>query len=495
MNERTYKKPAAELNLIGMIWELLSQWKLILIIAVIMGLLISGAKYMSDSRNYEASLAAKKDAQARTEMPLDERVTEVLSTLSAEDVRSVKRLAQKQEFANRQNRYLDNSILMNIDSTNQRRLVLNYYINAQDNDKAKDVADACTAYLHNDEVLEELKGVIAPDSDLVYIDELIVDRNNGDEGSLSDPAGALYTVEIILKEDNDASAVEAVIDKAVRKEFEQISGITGAAGIDLVGKEDGHYYDATVLEKYNEIINNAKDTRDFINDEKESLNGEQRIAFETIAGIFNETDNWEGSSEKGAEIKAIPPAFSKKHLILGLLLGIIIYVAAYIVISVMRGRVVSASNLNAYTNSRLLGEVYYKADYKGLKALLHSALVDRLRYRGVGDSKDQIKMTAGTARSVCDHYGAKDVMILDLCGSDNMCEEVISNIAEELKNNGLNVDVKKISGQFDEQILLSVKNAIFATQADTKAASLGEVEERCYNYDVNLLGNIYIGAY
>ena len=65
MNNQTYQKQVIEINIKELIWDLLAQWKAVLLVSLIMALLMCGARYAKDKSAFDASIIAQKEAEAQ----------------------------------------------------------------------------------------------------------------------------------------------------------------------------------------------------------------------------------------------------------------------------------------------------------------------------------------------------------------------------------------------------------------------------------------------
>lgn len=61
MNSQTYQQNTIQIDIVALLKKALIQWRAIIIFAVILGLLVSGLKYIKDLSSYKAALALSKD--------------------------------------------------------------------------------------------------------------------------------------------------------------------------------------------------------------------------------------------------------------------------------------------------------------------------------------------------------------------------------------------------------------------------------------------------
>ena len=159
-----YYDPAKEIeiDLIDLMWKLLMQWKAILIVCIAMGLIVPGIKLAKDQAEYRSALAEKAAAEEQASKPTGERIEAALELLPAGDRQAVMLVVQQQEFADKQQDYLEKSILLSEDPSNQRTLTLNYLLKSDSDTNMKALVDAYDAGRRNEDVMGRLGVVIDP---------------------------------------------------------------------------------------------------------------------------------------------------------------------------------------------------------------------------------------------------------------------------------------------------------------------------------------------
>ena len=95
MDYSVYEEPEGELNLKELMWDLLGQWKAILIVALLAAIIVPGAKYLKDTLDYKKALKQAEQTAAQASVSADEQIEGVLSSLSQEDRDAVSYLLQQ----------------------------------------------------------------------------------------------------------------------------------------------------------------------------------------------------------------------------------------------------------------------------------------------------------------------------------------------------------------------------------------------------------------
>lgn len=501
----TYEEPEGELDLAALLWDLLSQWKAILIVALVLALAIPGLKLIKDGRAYSSAQAAQKEQEAEQgSMSAEERREAALEGLSAKDRQTVEYLAQEQELVNAQKSYLENSVLMNTNPVNQRILLLSYLIQANDGSELQPLASAYASHLRNEPSLAKVGEALGLDADPSYIGELITTSLPTSYDSAS--TSLVITINVALPSEADATVAEQAIDEVVQHGHDALASSVGEHEIRLVSNSETYQYNADAVNRKTSAINNVNTMQGIVTTAATALTEEQKAAFDTLVTLMKEEDtegNGMGAGTPGAmtedaadkKIAAEKPRFSLKFAAVGFVAGVFVYAIAYVLWVIMRKRVASAEDLQAYSVSRVLGEIYYSQKYTGMNKLLHSKIVEQRRYAKRGDVATQAAKTVSTATSVFEHAKASDVTMLCVDCAEGRASMIAKGITKELNAAGVAVRMLDVTGGVDEKALLSVQHAVIMASHQAKTSDVWHLTELCQSYDVQRLGCVYISEY
>lgn len=494
MNNRYGAQFEIELNLIDLIWKLLMQWKAILILCVAMGILAPGIKYYKDNNAYKAELAARKEAEEQLSLPAEERIEAALSALPAEQHDDVLFAVQEQDLITKQKEYLNDSILLNLDPSRQRQLVISYVIKSDKEMDMRALADAYSTLLCKNDVLIKLRDIIDPDARLDYIDELIDAKN---EYLMSgDVSSALYTVNIVLPENVDADAVLSLVDSEFNNNHDELNSVVGDHSIGLLNSEDRIVFNKDIADRRSGMTNTINNLSNNLDAVLGRLNAEQQSVYEKIILIKevekNSIDDNAGDTQLVSSSQPNAPVFSKKYAVLGLFLGGIIYAGMYIVILIMKKTVFCVSAAQKYTCTRLLGEVYPQTKHSGLKWLFTSDILAKLRYKDRLDVEKQISSLAATVDAVCVHHATSKLTLM-LSGLDHGFDDIVDRIVIECNSVGNKKNIDLINADtMDEAAFGSVKDVVYVLCNKSKIDNLNNLLSLIGEYDVIPLGTIYL---
>lgn len=490
MNNSNIGKAETVINVKEVIWDLLEQWKAVFITALLVAALVTGAKYAKDIKDYDAE-QAKKAAEKQNAASTEEQIEKVLGSLPESERSTVMTIVNQNDWIESQKEYIDNSILLNTDPTNQRTLVVDYYISA---DEESDTVRSSLIYgysaiLRNKEFLRNIGKAIAPQVKDQYISEMITLENLNAE-SAAQSTDAVMEIRIVLPDDADAESVEEVLTSELQRGSSDLSNKISPHRLSLLDANETYVYNTDAVENQTNILYSITTLQNNAKNMQANLSDEQKAAIEAITAIKT-ADKVSSAVEIGdkgsAEAKEEKPKISKKYALLGFVLGVMMYAFIYLIWVIMRGRINCPEDLEYYTQSRLLGEAYHQTEHRGLEALLHSKLVDRYRYRDKLDEGAQLQKAASKLETLCKHAGVKSTSML--CMSE-MTEEK-RRLVDAIKARDLDVHVTETQKQTSDEYLLSLKDALILAGRDIKAAELVTMASQLADYDVNLLGGIY----
>lgn len=507
MDNHSYanEEPEVKLSLVEILWDLLSQWKAILAVALVMALVIPGVKLLRDSKAYAAMQAQAADEETEVMLPTDEAIEQALTALPTGDRDAIEMLIQQQSLIEAQTEYLQTSLLLNSDPVHQRNLTLRYYLTTDGSVEVQALLDAYAALLKQEQTLARLAETIDHDTSTSNIGELITIGTRTTDTIDSNAKELVMTVSIALPERVDASAVLDVFDSCIMEIYAQLNEVMGAHNIMLLSHNESFAYNEGVVTRKANLISSINSNRAAITAAVAALNTDQQAAFATITNAMDARDHENTSGEGFTDnatataddeaAKPVSPTFSLKYAVVGFAVGIVLYAIAYVVLVVMRGQIMSGGELSDYTKSRLLGDVYYPVKYTGLSKLLHSKMVSRYRYGNKGSVDAQLEKTASTIDSVCEHAGVNNVHMLYMASTNAEARHILDGIVSNLATKGIEAQIVNVAADVDEKTLLPIRNAIYYVDGSIKGSDIWKLASLCCSYDIAQLGSVFVKSW
>lgn len=506
MDAQTYlnEEPETEINLLDICWDLLGQWKAVIIVAIVMAVAIPGLKLLRDNRSYRASLAAAEAQQKQEALPASEAMEQAFAGLTDQDRATVEILVQQQQLIDTQTAYLQNSMLLNTDPTHQRTLTLRYVLHADGDTQLLPLIDAYQNRFQANEFLTRLGTAIDSNAELSYVGELVTFPITNIAALDSNATEFVLPVNIVLPEDVDANTVGNIVESYMSEVTGSVTDSIGQHTVKLSNRSEQYLYNEVAANRKSTLVSSTTNNRTTLKTAVAALSASQKAAFESATSLLPANQNDKQSSvapaSKDAEsvTKAdapTAPRFSIKFALVGFVLGIVLYIITYVVVVIVRGRPSSADTLSDCTHSRSLGSVYYPESHGGLSALFHSALVSKHRYAGKGDVSTQVNRIVSTTESVCKHAQTQDVHVLRIGEAQGNASSMAADYATSLVKQGINAKLLCIDVDVEEKALLPIQSAIFFVDATVKSADVCRIAVLCRSYDITTLGNVFVRGY
>ena len=482
MNNQQYRQPEMEINLKEVIWDLLEQWKAILLVAVLTALLVSGVKYYSALDRYKAAHASNEASVEEAYASTDEHVAAILSELSDEDHNMVQLVLQQEAWLDNQTDYFNNSLLLSLDPNAQRQLTISYYLYDANDNSYSTLCDAYISNLKEETFANAISKQLQLKAEEKYVKELI--RGNYTPNYTSDSSGELLNVVISLPENADAAELEKEISGLMSDYSKELSEKIAEHKIKLIKTDDTVSVNENAASKRTSTINSINSLNTSIANNKMAMNDVQKAAYEKIVALKELDVNDNAQPEEEPEILT-KPRLSKKFAVLGFLLGAMAYAFAYLVWLILRGRINYASDVENYTGSRLLGEIHVPRESARLRSIMKSKAIEKIRYKNRPDEDSQIANAVNSIAAMCKKEEIKSISNIDLTA---LSEDIIKT----LKTQGVKQSIIDAS-KLEESDLLNIKNAIVTIGKNTKLKDLDELLKLCQCYNVNILGSVFVG--
>ena len=509
MNTNKYEQPEMIINLKEVIWDLLEQWKAVLITALALMVILAGAKYYKDTNAYENALKRSSEIE-QSGVSATERVDGILKSLPENERTMVEYMINQNKWLEEEKEYINRSILMNTNPTNQRTLMIDYYISMSDASESKMTAllYGYAGYLSNDNLIKNVGKVIDPNADSKYIAELISvngdkqgnSSSNGNGNSLaidSDADGVVMEIRVVLPESADAAAIEKVLTNALEVYSSELRSKIGGHSISLIKSTEAYVFNSAAVNNHNNIMNNIYSLHNAGKNLQSSLSNDQKAVLEAVTSINREAEavaNREkapGTSGAKTETRQKKPGISKKYALLGFVVGAMAYAFVYLLMVIIRGRVNYASDASTYTQSRLLGEIYRTTEYRGLSKLLHSKLITKYRFGCKMDSEAQIEKISNSLVAACEHAKMQSATVMNMTGNENT--DILNKMQKNAKSSGVTLNETAVDSDINERSLLAVDNVLLLLGKESKVSDVIKLTELCRDYEKDILGSIYLG--
>lgn len=439
--QRESLKENLELNLADICWKLLMQWRPIIVFSILVALAVSGIKYYKDTAAYKTAVQATTEQKTKKTSYSEKDIEKLQDKLSDTELNAVETAVFNQRKILTDQKYLDSSILMQIDSQNKHVVYIDYYISGAKPKFSELLCRSFSSRFYDRDILKKLSQTMNEDinpSDLQKVmGELIDVDYTGTTQSVSTAAGEGYqvstevypviTVSVVLPADTDSAAVVKAVNVSMKSISKDLNKTVGKHQLNVLESYDKYTVDNDLKDTQNRVkdeiltsqSNNATAIESFTDDQKSLYNAEILNLKDEMGIDATETKNSsaKGSTSASSEsdttsakesgsdtnsksdtasgdksgstsasddsltsLSAEKPSFSKKYCAVGFIGGLFIYIVCYILIIALRHRVNSGDDLADVTNLRKFGE-YHKYTYTGFARFIWSKRIYNYYYR------------------------------------------------------------------------------------------------------------------
>lgn len=439
--QRESLKENVELNLADIFWKVLMQWRPIIVFSILVALAVSGIKYYKDTATYKTAVQATTEQKTEKTSYSEKDIKKLQDKLSDTELNAVETAVFNQRKILTDQKYLNSSILMQIDSQNKHVVCIDYYISSAKPKFSELLCRSFSSRFYDRDILKKLSQTMNEDinpSDLQKVmGELIDVDYTGTTQSVSTAAGEGYhistevypviTVSVVLPADTDSAAVVKAVNVSMKSISKDLNKTVGKHQLNVLESYDKYTVDNDLKDTQNRVkdeiltsqSNNATAIESFTDDQKSLYNAEILNLKDEMGIDATETKNSsaKGSTSASSEsdttsakesgsdtnsksdtasgdksgstsasddsltsLSAEKPSFSKKYCAVGFIGGLFIYIVCYILIIALRHRVNSGDDLADVTNLRKFGE-YHKYTYTGFARFIWSKRVYEFYYR------------------------------------------------------------------------------------------------------------------
>lgn len=351
MNEKySWKKTEeVEINLIDLLQKLCRQWKQIAVCAVIFACLLGGYRYI-------------KDRSAVNATGTDTAIEEI--TLTKDEQQRVNGAIELSEEIAATEKYLEESILMNVDPYHKDRVLLLYSIDDATKSTKQKIVESYLTFLTAGGAIEAIQETDSERWDInkSYLSELISAYQRTDSSYqivLEDTtAETLFYVEITGEDSKMAGQLAQAIQRAIEEYHDTAKKIAGKHILTLVSNEQGVKSDSSLATQQHDKNYQLSTNLASLKTLTDSFGEQQNLVYEEML-IEVAAEGTEQQKE------AVSTGISKKWIVLGFAGGIFVYCCIFACFYLFRDTVKSMEELKAHYNFPIYGGIILRKGTKG----------------------------------------------------------------------------------------------------------------------------------
>ena len=407
----TQEKMEREINLVELFWNILIGWRQIICFAAIFAVLFGGFKYISDRKSYNTSL----------------NIDEGEITLTQDEKEKIENAKIMSEQIADYQKYLDESILMQIDPYKKPTIELQYYVESDytynyTKDNLNDYTGSLMSLYYNYIRSGEMGDKVIENANLS------IKQTDYSELCFVSLNGSTMVITFTWPEQGKLDMISEFIKSELERKEADFQEV-GAHKLKLLNESQNVIVDSSLAERKNTLSNNIIYIKSQLDTLKSGMS-EQELE------LLNSTNDL----ENGIQEKIIPkPALDLKYMILGAIFGVVL-ICVWIVCKVLFTiRIQNSGEVCSLFNVRLLGEINVKVKKKRFLSIIDDKLLSiKNRRKKKMSPEEQIKMIVTNIVLSCER---RKIDCIYITGSDyeKNDEVVMTQIKDELKSQNIHV--------------------------------------------------------
>ena len=483
-----------EIDLLDFAISMLEQWRGWLLTGLICMLLLPGAIYAKDLRNYNST-------PDTLEVNLS---TEQIVTSSNPGV-GLNYYIAWQQFKDS----YDESLTMDLDATNIRRLNLEYFIDCSDG-KGNAIIFLYTNLINDEAFISGISEAMGVDHDSSgAVSELInVSASNSSLENSTNNCG-IVRFSIILPEGTEEDAVEKSVTSYLSSFSNIISARMGEHDVMLVSSGVTTSFDKTIVEQQSKAVSNIYSWKKAFFDLYKTLTEAERsevdnviskltsgeLSYQDVRRMYPAQSIVDVGSNGNAVVKesvvSAKPSFSKMYALLGFGIGIFLYVGCAFSVLILVRRFRNGEEAAELLSLRSYGNIY-EYPYHGFMSFLHDKRIYRWRHKKTLNA-------IGVARAIsakADFSSDKKLtcLILGDVGKRGMTR--LEEIAKKVSESGVAIELKKTPEGLDSISENEISGfspvLITVVSGKTHPAKAAELLVRLKEYNIAVFGLNFI---
>ena len=316
--QRESLKENVELNLVDICWKLLMQWRPIIVFSLLIALAVSGLKYYKDAAAYKTSVQTVKEQKTEKTSYSEKDIKKLQDKLSDTELNAVENAVFNQRKILTDQKYLDSSILMQIDSQNKHVVCIDYYISGAKPKFSELLCRSFSSRFYDRDTLKKISKTMNEDinsDDLQKVMGELIDVNytgttqsdsvaKGNGYQVTTEVYPVITVSVVLPSDTDSAAVVKAVNSSMKSISKDLNRTVGKHQLNFLESYDKYTVDNDLKDTQNRVkdeiltsqSNNATAIESFTDDQKSLYNAEILNLKDEMGIDATETKN---SSDKG----------------------------------------------------------------------------------------------------------------------------------------------------------------------------------------------------
>lgn len=435
---------------------------IIIVAMVVFGILLAGFRYAKDKKNIANTTVAESTEKVDVEKIVDD--------LESDDYNQVMTYVDITNYRDQNRVYTADAKLMKINPYKVDTVLLQYYVNAEDENTRKDMAAAYLSYISGGSLAADVVENNDLEDSSSDIQELIQCDATGLTTGTSFYTENTNTINMYVYgvDEQDAKDIASYVKERMDAYSQKLSAVAPHT-LTLFEEQ----YSVTCATKLVSLKNDRFGNLITYNDRTTSYEGllsdKQKESAQKIVAAQKENDELEDSDETGKTAKKdeTPKAsISKKYLVVGAFLGLVLAVVIIVLRYMFDPTIKTSKDLQMFYGTNFIGDVA---------------------------QADGALLAASKIINMCSNRQIKKVLIAGKMASEN--EAAIKEVVDAVEKKGIVADIiGDILTDADAVQTLEAKSNVVLVEAvrKSKYEDFNQEKALCESLDAQLLGYIAI---
>ena len=435
---------------------------IIIVAMVVFGILLAGFRYAKDKKNIANTTVAESTEKVDVEKIVDD--------LERDDYNQVMTYVDLTNYRDQNRLYTADAKLMKINPYKVDTVLLQYYVNAEDENTRKDMAAAYLSYISGGSLAAD----VVENNDLEDSSSDIQELIQCDATGLT-TGTAFYTentntinIYVYGVDEQDAKDIASYVKESMDAYSQKLSAVAPHT-LTLFEEQ----YSVTCATKLVSLKNDRFGNLMTYNDRTTSYEGllsdKQKESAQKIVSAQKENDELEDSNETGKTAKkdeAPKASISKKYLVVGAFLGLVLAVVIIVLRYMFDPTIKTSKDLQMFYGTNFIGDVA---------------------------QADGALLAASKIINMCSNRQIKKVLIAGKMATEK--EAAIKEVVDAVEKKGIVADIiGDILTDADAVQTLEAKSNVVLVEAvrKSKYEDFNQEKALCESLDAQLLGYIAI---
>lgn len=435
---------------------------IIIVAMVVFGILLAGFRYAKDKKNIANTTVAESTEKVDVEKIVDD--------LESDDYNQVMTYVDLTNYRDQNRVYTADAKLMKINPYKVDTVLLQYYVNAEDENTRKDMAAAYLSYISGGSLAADVVENNDLEDSSSDIQELIQCDATGLTTGTSFYTENTNTINMYVYgvDEQDAKDIASYVKESMDAYSQKLSAVAPHT-LTLFEEQ----YSVTCATKLVSLKNDRFGNLMTYNDRTTSYEGllsdKQKESAQKIVSAQKENDELEDSNETGKTAKkdeAPKASISKKYLVVGAFLGLVLAVVIIVLRYMFDPTIKTSKDLQMFYGTNFIGDVA---------------------------QADGALLAASKIINMCSNRQIKKVLIAGKMATEN--EAAIKEVVDAVEKKGIVADIiGDILTDADAVQTLEAKSNVVLVEAvrKSKYEDFNQEKALCESLDAQLLGYIAI---